>query len=95
MNEYVHYTNNIANYVILANFLPPIKEKFKDEKVDEGLKINFEGVHSISRMQINSEVWSKNLNNACSKLETTKASFKEGSLQGIENLENLEKEYKC
>jgi len=35
MNEFVYHMNDIGNYAICSNFLAPIKEKFKDDKVDE------------------------------------------------------------
>ena len=34
-NEFVHCTDNLGNYAILSNFMAPIKENIKNEKVDE------------------------------------------------------------
>lgn len=34
-NEFVYHTNSVGNYAIYSNFMAPIKNKFKDEKVDE------------------------------------------------------------
>ena len=34
-NEFVHCTDNFGNYAILSNFMAPIKENIKNEKVDE------------------------------------------------------------
>jgi hypothetical protein len=48
MNEFVYHMNDIGNYAICSNFLAPVKEKFKEEKVDEVWKMNFDGAHSRS-----------------------------------------------
>ena len=34
-NEYVYHTNNLGNYSFYSTFLALVKEKFKDEEVDE------------------------------------------------------------
>ena len=47
-NEYVNHTDSLGNYSCYATFLAPVKEKIKDEKVDETWKINFDGAHSRS-----------------------------------------------
>jgi hypothetical protein len=48
MNELVYETEGLGNYAILSNSLAPIKEKIKEEKVDEVWKMNFDGAHSRS-----------------------------------------------
>ena len=45
-NEYVYNTDYLGNYSCYSTFLAPVKEKFKDEKVDEIWKMNFDGAHS-------------------------------------------------
>ena len=45
-NEYVYHTDGLGNYSCYSTFLAPVKEKFKDEKVDEIWKMNFDGAHS-------------------------------------------------
>ena len=48
-NEYVYQTNSLGNYSCCSTFLDLVKDKFKDEKVDEIWKMNFDGSHSRSR----------------------------------------------
>ena len=38
-NEFVHFTDNFQNYAILSNFMAPIKENIKNEKIDEVWKM--------------------------------------------------------
>jgi hypothetical protein len=45
MNELVYEKKVFGNYAILSNSLTPIKEKIKEEKVDEVWKMNFVGAH--------------------------------------------------
>ena len=44
-NEYIYHTYNIGNYSCYSTFLAPVEEKFKDEKVEEIWKMNFDGTH--------------------------------------------------
>jgi ribonuclease HI len=46
MNEYIYHVSDIGNYAICSNFLSPVKDKFKEEKVDEIWRMHFDGVHS-------------------------------------------------
>jgi hypothetical protein len=46
VNEYIYHVSDIGNYVICSKFLSPLKDKFKEEKVDEIWRIPFDGVHS-------------------------------------------------
>jgi ribonuclease HI len=48
MNEFVYHVSDIGNYAICSNFLAPVKEKFKEEKIDEVWKMHFDGAHSRS-----------------------------------------------
>jgi hypothetical protein len=48
MNEFVYHMNDIENYAICSNFIELVKEKLKEEKVDEVWKMNFDGAHSRS-----------------------------------------------
>ena len=48
-NEYMYNTDVIRSYTCHSTFLAPIKEKIKDEKVDEIWRMNFDGAHSRSR----------------------------------------------
>jgi hypothetical protein len=48
MNEFVYHMSDIGNYSICSNFLAPVKEKFKEEKIDEVWKMHFDGAHSRS-----------------------------------------------
>jgi ribonuclease HI len=48
MNELVYEMEDLGNYAILSNSLAPVKEKFKEERVDEIWKMNFDGAHSKS-----------------------------------------------
>ena len=48
-NEFVHCTDNFGNYAILSNFMAPIKENIKYEKIDEVWKMYFDGGYSKSR----------------------------------------------
>ena len=45
-NEYVYNRDEIETYTCYSTFLVPIKEKIKDERVDEIWRINFDGAHS-------------------------------------------------
>ena len=45
-NEFVHYTNNFGKYAISSNFMVPIKENIKNEKVDEVWQMYFDGAYS-------------------------------------------------
>ena len=47
-NEYVYHTDSLGNYSCYSTFLAPVKEKLKDETVDEIWKMNFDGTHSRS-----------------------------------------------
>jgi hypothetical protein len=48
MNEFIYHVRDMGIYSICLNFLAPIKEKFKEEKIDEVWKMNFDGAHSRS-----------------------------------------------
>jgi ribonuclease HI len=48
MDEFVYHMSDIGNYSICSNFLAPVKEKFKEEKIDEVWKMHFDGAHSRS-----------------------------------------------
>ena len=45
-NELVHFTDNFGNYAILSNFMAPIKENIKDEKIDKVWQMYFDGAYS-------------------------------------------------
>ena len=45
-NEFAHSIDNFENYVILSNFMAPIKENVKNEKVDEVWQMYFDGAYS-------------------------------------------------
>ena len=45
-NEFVHFTDNFGNYAILSNFMAPIKENIKNEKIDEVWQMYFDGAYS-------------------------------------------------
>ena len=45
-NEFVHCIDNFGNNVILSNFMAPLKENIKDEKIDEVWKMYFDGAYS-------------------------------------------------
>ena len=45
-NEYVYHTHSLGNYSCYSTFMVPVKGKFKDERVDEIWKMNFDGAHS-------------------------------------------------
>ena len=47
-NDYVYHIDRLGNYSCYFTFLAPVKEKFKDEKVDEIWKMNFDGANSRS-----------------------------------------------
>ena len=46
LNEYVCNTDDIGTYTCYSTFLAPLKEKIKDEKVDEIWRMNFDVAHS-------------------------------------------------
>jgi ribonuclease HI len=48
MNEFIYHVSDMGSYSICSNFLAPVKEKFKEEKIDEVWKMNFDGAHSRS-----------------------------------------------
>jgi hypothetical protein len=40
----------MGSFSVCSNFLAPVKEKFKEEKIsDKAWKMNFDGAHSRSR----------------------------------------------
>ena len=45
-NQYVYNIDDIGTYTCYSTFLAPLKEKIKDEKVDEIWRMNFDGAHS-------------------------------------------------
>ena len=45
-NEFVHFIDHFGNYAILSNFMAPIKENIKNEKIDEVWKMYFDGDYS-------------------------------------------------
>ena len=47
MNLFI-FTDNFGNYDILSNFMAPIKENIKNEKIDEVWKMYFNGAYSKS-----------------------------------------------
>jgi len=49
MNEFVYHVTNMCRFSVCPNFLAPVKEKFKEEKIsDKAWKMNFDGAHSRS-----------------------------------------------
>ena len=48
LNEIVYHMSDIGNYSICSIFLAPVKENFKEEKIDEVWKMHFDGAHSRS-----------------------------------------------
>ena len=47
-NEYICETNSLGSHAIYANYLIPIREKAKDEEVDELWRMSFDGAFSKS-----------------------------------------------
>ena len=47
-NEYICETDSLGNHAIYANYLIPIKEKAKNEEVDELWRMSFDGAFSKS-----------------------------------------------
>ena len=45
-NEFFHFTDNFGNYAILSNFMAPIKENIKNEKIDEVWQMYFDRAYS-------------------------------------------------
>ena len=45
----IYNTDDIGTYTCYSTFLAPLKEKIKDEKVDEIWRMNFDGAHSRAR----------------------------------------------
>ena len=45
-DEFVHCTDNFGNYAILSNFMAPIKEKIKNEKIEDVWQMYFDGAYS-------------------------------------------------
>jgi hypothetical protein len=49
MNEFICHMTDMGSFSVCSNFLAPVKEKFKDEKIsDRAWKMNFDGAHSRS-----------------------------------------------
>jgi ribonuclease HI len=49
MNKFVYHVTDMGRFLVCSNFLAPVKEKFKDEKInDKACKMNFDGTHSRS-----------------------------------------------
>ena len=47
-NEYIYETDSLGNHGIYANYLLPVREKAKDEGVDELRRMSFDGAFSKS-----------------------------------------------
>lgn len=51
MNEFVCHMSDIGNYAICSNFITPIKDKFKDEKVEQVSKMRLVALEQIFNRQ--------------------------------------------